>query len=173
MKEKLQLALRLIKKNIFLLLLINFMVLIILISVFNKTNIYATNDEILCECDVVLEGENLTQNISRNASQINFNKQSTINISDLDISMTANSVLFFNISLVNLADRSCDVLIDIARYDLKNYKIELEMNNKVEEFEKLRVELPKQEILKLKFIISIEDVRCDAVLDGSIIIKIN
>ena len=169
MKEKGYILAKIFKKHVVALMLFTVLLVLFLVNVFNKQDVYAAEMVANVKCDVFLvNGENRTI-ISSKVQNISNLDDSIINFSDVDVELDRFSKLEFDYEVENINRSSGTFIFGLKENVIENFVIEYYLNdNFCGDLTETYINLESFEVAKIKVVVYVENMARDAVLNGSL-----
>lgn len=174
MKEKIYILSKLFKKQTIPLFLLTALMVLFFLNVFSRPAVYAKQQLAKMQYEVaVLNGEE-KQIVSRNAKTISNLEKSIISFDDIDVKLSAKSKIEFCYIIENITEENCLVNLKLNDEKIENFVFEWYVNDVfVGETIKIRETIKPLSLLKVTIVAYIENPCCDAILNGTIDLKVN
>lgn len=168
MKEKVNIIMKLIRKQAILLLTLT-AIMVLFFVVVNRPKVYASEQVATVKCDVsVVDGEK-QELIASNTQAISNLESTMINFDDINVSLNKNSKLEFKYTIENVTNAECVYNLSLKKDRIENFKIEYYIGNDFNgDLETLNYVLAPLSIVEVKVVAYVDSVYCDACLSGSI-----
>ena len=174
MKEKTYIITRLITKSLLPLLLFIVSMVSFFVNLINRPVAYASEYVANVECSVNLVNGKNVENLSFDRKLISSLDDCFISFSDIDVKLDKNSRIEIDYVIENIMNYEQRFNIEFSKKQLKNFNVDYSINGgNFNCLDKLYQNILAEEVVQIKVVISIADVKQNAALGGDLKLTFN
>ena len=138
----------------------------IFVAYFTNSNAYATEQVANVSYNVSLINNEVAETVSEGGLILTNDETADIELGDVDVIFSARSRLEFDYLIENLVDSDCLFTLNLTEKNLQNMLVQYQVEENIGVLSTADFNIKAGESLKVKVIISIDNLAKDAVLDG-------
>ena len=174
MHDKSYIFSKLIKQHLIPILFLVMGMILLFVNFFNRPVAYASEIVAKVECGVYFVDGNNVETISKDFKMISSIDEAVVEFSNINVQMNSNSRIEIKYVIENISNDVQTLSLDLEKLTMQNFKIEYSLSDSVlNEFSSVNHTLIVGDVVNIKIVISIDDKRKDASLDGCLKLNIN
>ncbi len=169
MKENKYILTKIFKKHTIALLLTIVLLVLCLVSVFNRADVYAAELVANVKYDVFVVNGEEKEIVNADVKTISNLDQAIINFGDINVELDRFSKLEFVYELENINVGNTNFVLSLNESFIENFRIEYYLNDEFcGDLTQIYGTIKTMETVNIKVVVYVENIACDAALNGSL-----